>query len=414
MDTSSFDFNIENYTLHDLERYLNLDDVYGYDEQDINNKVDEFKKKINTIPDTNLKNKLTNFIGKVKDKLLNVDQKLNNFDDLNPKSPKNNIISAGSTYIIDNFKNKNKNTSSNVQQVYLTDVAKGNIQSIKRKTTTSTFVINSLFRNEKSLSSTDFIYYLPYQLNNVSSMELIGVILPQSIYRFSEFNLSNTIYIKEYSDPDPSNYLEGLVILTPGNYKTNGSTPDLATTLTTLINTQLGTGTRFTVTINPINYKTTITNSTYNFDMYIIYPGTNRVISETMGWILGFRSPIYINQLSYTSESIFNITPAPYLYIEVNDFNSQQRASQVLGLFNDSYLDNNLLGKLDYIRETNYTNYEYITLEGHYIHGGKREYFGPVHLQKLYIRLLNQYGSVVDLNGLDFTITLELKIFQEL
>ena len=414
MDLTSFDFNVENYTLNDLERYLNLDDVYGYDEEDINNKVNEFNKKISNITDTALKNKLTNFIGKVKDKLLNVDQKLNNIDDLNPKTPKNNIISAGSTYIIDNSKNKNKKTSSNVQQVYVTDVAKGNIQSIKRKTTTTTFVINSLFRHEKSSSSTDYIYYLPYQLNNVSSMELIGIDLPQTIYLFSETNRSNTIYIKEYSGADPSSHIEGLVTLTPGNYKTTGTTPNLPTTLTTEMNTQLGTGARFTVTINPINNKTTISNSTYNFDMYIIYPGTHKLINETMGWILGFRSPIYKNQLSYTSEAIFNITPTTYLYIEINDFNSQQRASQVLGLFNDSYLDNNLLGKLDYTRETDYTSYNYLPLRGNYIHGGKREYFGPVHLQKLYIRLLDKYGSVVDLNGLDFDITLELKIFQEL
>jgi hypothetical protein len=46
--------------------------------------------------------------------------------------------------------------------------------------------------------------------------------------------------------------------------------------------------------------------------------------------------------------------------------------------------------------------------------GGLREYYGPTHLQKFYIRLLDKYGSIVDLNGMDFSFTLQLKILYEL
>jgi hypothetical protein len=38
-----------------------------------------------------------------------------------------------------------------------------------------------------------------------------------------------------------------------------------------------------------------------------------------------------------------------------------------------------------------------------------REYFGPVKLTKLTIRILNQYGEVLDLNGYDYFIILELQ-----
>ena len=412
MNANAFDFNINNYSISDLERFLNLND--GYDDDTINKKVNEFKEKINDLSDTSFKTKLTKFIGEVKNRLLNDNDsqnKLNTFDDLNPKTPKNDIISAGSTYIIDN--NNSKKTSSTVQQVYNTDIAKGTVTTLKKKTTETTFCINSLFRDTSSNSATDCIYNLPYVIKNVTSMEVVSMEIPQSIFLFSERNASNTIYFKEYSGTDPYNPLQGLVTLPPGNYKT-GSSPNLITTLETEINTQLGTGTRFTVSISATTNRITISNSTYIFEMYTVYQGTNRNLTKTMGWTLGYRQLAYTNLQSYTTESIYNDTPATYLYLEINDFNSQYIATQVIGLFSNSFLDSNIISKICYTNNTSYTSYNTIVYDGKYVVGSPREYFGPVHLQKMNIRLLDQYGTVVDLNGLDFSITLRIKVLYDL
>ena len=43
-----------------------------------------------------------------------------------------------------------------------------------------------------------------------------------------------------------------------------------------------------------------------------------------------------------------------------------------------------------------------------------RQYFGPIHLQKIAIRLLNRYGNVVDLNLQDFSFTLEMNVLYEM
>ena len=40
----------------------------------------------------------------------------------------------------------------------------------------------------------------------------------------------------------------------------------------------------------------------------------------------------------------------------------------------------------------------------------KREYFGPVNIQKLKIQLLNQYGEILNLNCMDFSFSLELEV----
>ena len=39
----------------------------------------------------------------------------------------------------------------------------------------------------------------------------------------------------------------------------------------------------------------------------------------------------------------------------------------------------------------------------------KRQYFGPVRINKLRIRLLDDYGRVVNLNGGDLVISLEIE-----
>ena len=38
-----------------------------------------------------------------------------------------------------------------------------------------------------------------------------------------------------------------------------------------------------------------------------------------------------------------------------------------------------------------------------------RDYFGPVKLEKLRIRLLNKFGQVLDMNHNDFSIAFEIK-----
>jgi hypothetical protein len=244
-------------------------------------------------------------------------------------------------------------------------------------------------------------------------MQVISMEVPQGIYLFSQSLASNTIYFKEYTN---STVTEGLVVFPQGNYPSFSTTvlPDIVTMMTAAINTQLGTAGRFTVSIDLATNKITVTNSTFIFEMYILHTGTNKNIYRTMGWILGFRQPAYVNQLTYTTESIYNITPTEYLYLEINDFNVPQIASKVFGLFTNSYLDKNIIAKLDYTASTHYTTYNTISYDTDYVVGSLREYFGPTHLQKFSIRLLDKYGNVADLNGLDFSFTLEMKILYEL
>lgn len=85
---------------------------------------------------------------------------------------------------------------------------------------------------------------------------------------------------------------------------------------------------------------------------------------------------------------------------------------------NNNFLDKNIIAKLPYKNcgcsipsldkcTTIFLNYENII-------SSIRNYFGPIHLQKLGIRLLNQFGEVVDLHHRDFSFTLEMEVLYDL
>ena len=71
----------------------------------------------------------------------------------------------------------------------------------------------------------------------------------------------------------------------------------------------------------------------------------------------------------------------------------------------DNYLGNNIIGRLTIDGGIN----TIITNNNSDCVFKKREYFGPVKLEKLHIRLLDKYSSVLNLNNNDISILLELE-----
>jgi hypothetical protein len=389
MNSSTFDLDIDNYEIEDLQNFFNLKN--NFLENDIVEASKHMKLKLSNHYDTNFRDKIYIFIKEAESLLLE-------------HMKKSKIIPAGSTYIIDNGK---PSVTNNVTQVYPTQVATGVINPLKKKTITNTFAINTMFRDFDSKIATDCLINLPYTIKDVISMKVVSVELPQVIYLVNMgFN-----FIDLY---EHTTNIEGRVIFPEGNY----DYISLSTMMTNEINTQLGIANRFTVYIDPSTFKTTISNSTYDFDMTLSNQLSIFVNYKTISWILGFRTPnLYVNNTSYTSESLFNPCPIDYLFLEVNDFNYSS-ASRLIGLFLDNFLDKNIIAKLPYKNcDCSLPSLDKCTtifLNQDNIISSTRNYFGPIHLQKLSIRLLNQFGEIVDLHQRDFSFTLEMEVLYDL
>jgi hypothetical protein len=395
MNPNTFDLDIDHYSVIDLENFLFLNENYKV--TDILDKSREFKNKIAHVTDNVFKDRIHNFLKEAE-------------HILTEHVHKNRVIPAGSRYVIDDYKSPVTNF---ISQVYPTEIAPGIVSRLKKKTIVNTFAINTMFRDHSNGSisvPTDCLIILPYTIKDVVSMKLVSVELPQCIYLISKSAHSNSIIIREYVG---STYNEQVIIIPDGNY----SAASLATLMTTTINTIMASGIRFNVTIDPNTYKTTISNNTNYFNIYIKLDNMPYTASMGLGWILGYREKSYINKQTYTSESIFNQSPTDYLFLEINDFN-YSNSSRLIGLFSESYLDKNIIAKIPYGYNSSTTipinAFPTMFINKENLISSDRQYFGPIHLQKIAIRLLNRYGNVVDLNLQDFSFTLEMNVLYEM
>jgi hypothetical protein len=289
-------------------------------------------------------------------------------------------------------------------EAYPTDIARSNLNNLKRKTILQTVILNSLFREDyKTTSSTDFFLVLPYQFKNVLSIRLSSIQLPNVLYCFSSAKMNNIMFIEEcniYSDGKVLG--KGTVILPDGNY----DLVSLASVLENCINQQLGiVPPRFTVIPDTATQKLTIKNETYPFNMNFLKDIESKDFNSTMGWILGFRHKEYVGSYVYITEATYNSVASDYIFFVLNDFNNSQ-SQNILAMYSKSYIGNNILAMIP----LNTPSFHICFDNGKDFIEKKREYFGPVNLQRMKIELRNQYGELLDLNQMDFSFSLEVQL----
>ena len=162
------------------------------------------------------------------------------------------------------------------------------------------------------------------------------------------------------------------------------------------------------------NYINTNLNTTFNFTLDFIKDVNGLENKSTplplkMGWILGFRNGVYTDNSSYTSEGIIDLLAHRYIYLVVNDYNNNVNDG-FYASFTDSILNKNILARIaitgggfNIISQNNLGLITY-----------PRQYFGPVNIQKLQIQLLDEYGRILDLNNMDYSICLTMETLYDL
>jgi hypothetical protein len=392
MNYSAIDLDIDNYSVSDLEHFLQLENVAGYGVIDIEQKVGFVRNNfLEKVADRDFQNRLLIFLDEAK-RLLLQNMKTNRV-----------MASGGSHYVIDKSTEASASAVTNFIQpvnTFPTETAPGILNRLRRRTNFVSLAMNTFFRDPKSGSSTDCFFVLSYPLKNVVSMRLLSLELPQGVYLLSNADLTNRLYIVEYAG-DASILVEGLVVVPEGCY----DAISLAVALQNAINVQLGTLGRFAVGIDPISFRTTIINSVHNFDMYFVTQQTNAYLNRNLGWILGYRNPTYLESNYYTSESLFNGVPLDYMYFVLDDYNLS-RSSNLIAVFNDSFIDKNILAKIPYSN----CNFQVLFEGKEDVISPRRQYFGPVDIRKLGLQLINKYGQIINLNGMDFSFTLEIEM----
>ena len=310
---------------------------------------------------------------------------------------------------------------------------------------TSVLNINTKFRNNyKNTKSTDFIYNLPFQMKNVSSMKYVSAEFANDPYSLNSNYGSNNFKIIDKANGNAVHN----VVIQEGNYSGHELAKEikrkiLELGLTNHNNTNDDNKAIIDVSFNNHNRKFNFTREvgsnvadpdTINFDLDFTYDKalktteansytTNfKTIDEqhlSLGWIMGFRKKIYTFADDYkltddttygkykkglTSESQYDKNGSRYYMLMINDYNNNHKNVVISSYQQDTLVDNNVMAKLKYVVDSDDNSVDTeCCLEV------KREYSGNVNINRLQIRLIDEYGRIVDLNGMDFSFALEVE-----
>ncbi len=432
MSIEDLDLDINNYNMRDLETFFNLHSNANYKPADIEEKEYAMRTLLLSSGEVSKKQQkdLIHFLTLARDWLIFVKCKPNKLQPIqdnsfdNQPSIRNNELNPRDTTMYLNTQNS--------------DVFPGVINPLNTRIVVKSLNIDTRFRDLDSKStSTDFIYNLPSKLNKVVSMHLSSLELPLHFYGISEKLNNNYLHIDVYHKSNFSQITPSedytttskTIILPDGNY----SSSELITTINQLIGSDPN---------NP-NSNDIFSYIKFSLDIKSDGSGTSKVkISPTgihaenidsisldfrknikglidrsipyyyrIGTNLGFTKPDYnSNNTNFLeSESIINPSAIRYLYLLVNDYNNNVN-EHFIGTFNKSLMTGNILARISI-----HGSYFSIMKNDEFnITSEPRKYFGPVDIQKLHIRLCDEFGRTIDLNHSDFSFCLNFRLIYDL
>ena len=343
---------------------------------------------------------------------------------------------------------------------------------IEKRIVTKLICIDTLFRqNYYNTKSTDFIYTLPDSINNVVEMKLIALEIPNIWFNISNENHNNqfTVDISNVCITDQSgNLLDNMGNITFfantffTNYKFTIAIPDgnysdatfqecinniFHNTLIDDLN-QPTIALRFlNITIGGYSTKNTIIRANSANPLPCPYDSTSvyyspdfsftvnfntlsdqlRPLYKNLGWIMGFRKINYevsrnntyisysdssqnvVNYKGYLkSEAAFTASTNNYIFIEVDDYHNNFTTDAIISMNKSNgtaYMGQNIMARITITSGPN-TIVNDNAADKIF---KKREYFGPVRLEKMKFRILNRFGDVLNLNKMDYSMVFEIK-----
>ena len=352
------------------------------------------------------------------------------------------IVPLENTPIVENNNHFiTKHVDSTPVSTFNTNVKAGSINPLTRNTLKRILNINTKFRNNyTTTNATNFIFNLPSRVRKVISMQIIDSDFPKVVYTVSPGLGSNLFFI------ETSLKSKTPIDISAGSYNANSIIQAINNKLVIkgFNNIKFSfepiSGIITVKSNNPIeifsldfSYKSIVEYYNLHFPEYKLFcpvlPSNIFKDQLTLGWLLGFRggyikeitpTPVkyfacmlerdpnniefkYVNENSYTAESLFNGHGTEYFLISINDFQNNHDETFISPFQQNTISDNNILAKIT----TKCCNECCIEQP-------KRIYFGPVDLTRLEIKIYDEFGRFIDINNADYSLTVQLEIVYDL
>ncbi len=307
--------------------------------------------------------------------------------------------------------------------------ARGLVNPLQRETVNNILIINSKFRTDKQSTSTDFSVLLTEPMNNVISLKMASLELMNSYYSISDSLKTNIFTIQTYKINTSTNAITDVYIkeiqLSEGGYNSDILVTTFNTMFTAdpslnMITTQYNQiKGRIYFFINPVLPVPPPAGKQYAFNLSFTLPSDKaRPLFLNFGWLLGYQKAEYIfskdyitaatttQEIGFNPESPLDLTGTKFFLLEVTDYNNNSPAVLKYNT-TDGYWFNikDVLAKIPNVSPA----YSVIFEDSSDRVFKTRNYFGPVKLQKLRIRLLDENGRVINLNGSELVISFEVE-----
>ena len=281
--------------------------------------------------------------------------------------------------------------------------------NVHSETKTKYLNIDTRFQEEYNMNdNADYTVSIPQAIRDVQSIQLTNVEIPASFHPFSVYMKNTYFHLTKITSTSTTE----IITIADGYY----TEETLVDALNEIIDGIL-------IRLNE-NKQIIFENTTNNTDFIINFAvdengNTDKYnLKSKLGWCLGFRETSYEiprkngeNVYSITSEGILNINPCRYLFVSIDDFHSHNPNSFIVPSF-QSYFDPNIISRVTLDPNNNYTYGSLITANisgsGNLL-SDVRTYSGKNDIQKLRIRIFNEFGHILHLNKMDVSFALEIK-----
>ena len=332
----------------------------------------------------------------------------------------------------------------------------GTINPFARRTFRKEVCVDSVFKKTTE-NSNSFTVFFPKKLDNVVSMRMTSIELPNKVYNIINVDNRNQMFIST-SDISGVQNATNTITVPPGDYTRE--------TLVSAINNIMSnntTGMQYLVfdidsvtnrsiirakmpkdsggtfypfsdpnasTYSP-NFKYTLSFPTYTAKADLVSCDTSptagtsqEIYQDGLGWTIGFRKAsydvsggdtytditstngtLYNYKAALVSEALYNEKLQDYIFIDVNDFNNNYVADSIVSATQQSYIGNTLFARIPMSTSANLGLRMYMA-----DFEPRRDYFGPVTIDRLHLRVLNKYGELVDLGGQDYSCMFEFNV----
>ncbi len=373
----------------------------------------------------------------------------------------NTVVQQGSHFLIQNPSAMNQQQQQHASSSYSQQSSlqagstefqgsgTGVVNPIQRRTIKRALNIDTRFRpNYNSTKSTDIQISLPYRFEKVIGLRVAAVEMPLTYYAISADNGNNVFrvdWVDNVTDPQNPVARSNVITVPDGNYETvfTSNSDTRNTTIESAINALL----KETPHGNaPLYLRFTVDRTSGRSIFAQDISGVARAIPFTitfnvdqsgrsvdqaalplyLGWSLGFRGAVY-NRAGATSTSTQTASTAiisegtccirgpQYAFIAIDDYNNSVN-NYFISAYKDSVASPNVVARLNLtqIQQCGQV-YQMGQDDGvsNQMDFRSRTYFGPVDIQKIRVTVFDEFGRIINLNNMDWSMAILFECMYE-